>query len=170
LAIITREAPPGLTKSANPVRSALLPRAALAACAILVLTAGGCGPSRLRPIDTEFDFSRKVLKAERPTVVYFTKEGCAACMFLNPCINQLFDEYQDRVDFAEFDLMTFWGTIKCEPIWKRHRVAYFPTVVLFVGGKEKHRWVGEYNGNAYRKVLDEVAGPPASKKPPAAGE
>ena len=139
------------------------------ACAVAVFILAGCGPSKLRVIDTEYDFTRQVLKAERPAVVYFTKEGCAACMFLNPCMDQLFDEYQGRVEFVEYDLMTFWGSVKCETLWKRYRIAFYPTVVLFVDGKEKHRWVGEYNRDAYRKVLDEVIGPPASQKPTAAG-
>jgi thiol-disulfide isomerase/thioredoxin len=143
----------------------------LISCAVILaaLAAGGCGPTKLRPIDTEFDFNRQILKAERPALVYFTKEGCAACALLNPCIDQLYDEYQDRVEFAEFDLMTFWGSIKCERIWKRYRVAYFPTVVLFVNGKEAHRWVGDYNRDAYRKVLNEVAPLPAVGTAPVAG-
>jgi len=144
-----------------------LPLAALLVSVVTAVAAGGCGPSKLRPIDTEFDFNRQILKAERPAVVYFTKEGCAACMFLNPCMDQLYDEYQDRVEFAEFDLMTFWGTVKCETIWKRYRVAILPTVVLFVNGKEKRRWVSEYSGDAYRKALNEVVEPPAPTRAPA---
>ena len=142
----------------------------LISCAVVLiaLAAAGCGPTKLRTIDTEYDFNKQVLKAERPAVVYFTKEGCAACMFLNPCVDQLYDEYQGRVEFVEFDLMTFWGSIKCDGIWRRHRVAYFPTVILFVGGKEKHRWVGEYSREAYRKVLSEVAPLPDLEKPPVA--
>lgn len=166
MAMITREAPPGLKKSVDPVRTAPLPRTVLAACAILVLAAAGCGPSKLRPIEGEQEFMREILKAERPALVYFTKDGCAACMFLNPCMDQLYDEYHDRMELAEFSLMTFWSEVKYERIWKAFRIAYFPTVVLFAGGKEKHRWVGEYNGDAYRKVLNEVVGPPAPKGAP----
>jgi len=137
----------------------------LISCAVILvaLAAGGCGSSKFRPIESEQEFTRQVLDAKRPALVYFTKDGCAACMFLNPCMDQLYDEYEDRVDFAEFSLMTFWSQVKCDRVWKRYRIAYFPTVVLFVNGKEKNRWVGEYGGGAYRKVLDEVAGPPPPK-------
>ena len=136
---------------------------------LLALAAAGCGPTKLRVLDTEYDFNKQILKAERPALVYFTKEGCAACMFLNPCMDQLFDEYQGRVEFAEYDLMSFWGSIKCESLWRRHRIALFPTVVLFVSGKETHRWVGEYNRDAYRKVLNEALSPPAPETAPVAG-
>jgi hypothetical protein len=40
-------------------------------------------------------------------------------------------------------------------------------VLLFVNGKEKKRWVLNYSGDAYRKVLDEVVGaPPPGTVPP----
>jgi len=146
----------------------VLPRAALAACAALVLVVGGCGPSKLRPIASEWEFNQQVLKSDRPVVVYFSKQGCAWCMFLDSCMDQLCEEYRDRVTFTRFELMSFWSKITCEPIWKRYRIARFPTVVLFVNGKEKYRWVTNYSGDAYRPVLDEVAGPPAPRRTPAA--
>ena len=146
----------------------VLPRAAWAACAALVLVAGGCGPSKLRPIASEWEFNQQVLKADRPVVVYFTKGGCAWCMFLDSSMDQLCEEYRDRVTFLRFELMSFWSKITCEPIWKGYRIAKFPTVVLFVNGKEKYRWVTNYSSEAYRPVLDEVAAAPAPRRTPAA--
>jgi len=146
----------------------ILPRAALAACAALVLVVGGCGPGKLRPIASEWEFNQQVLKSDRPVVVYFSKQGCAWCMFLDSCMDQLYEEYSDRVTFTRFELMSFWSKITCEPIWKRYRIARFPTVVLFVNSKEKYRWVTEYGGDAYRPVLNEVAGPPPLRRTPAA--
>jgi len=151
----------------------ILPRAALAACAALVLVVGGCGPGKLRPIASEWEFNQQVLKSDRPVVVYFSKQGCAWCMFLDSCMDQLYEEYSDRVTFTRFELMSFWSKITCEPIWKRYRIARFPTVVLFVNGKEKYRWVTNYSGDAYRPVLDEVgrhqAGRPPRRTPAASG-
>jgi len=139
------------------------------ACALAALAAGGCGASKLGLIRHEVEFEEQVLQADRPVVVEFYKPGCAGCFFSDPLLDQLFDEYQDRVVFVKFELANVWGQITCAPIWKKYRVALFPTVVLFVGGREKHRWVIEYNGGDYRKVLDEVAGPPAPGKPAGSG-
>jgi thioredoxin 1 len=168
-AAIGRKASPGPRESARPGRRGdLLPRAVLAVCAVLVLVVGGCGPSRLRPITNEREFGEQVLKADRPVIVYFSKGGCAWCMFLDSCMDQLYEEYGDRVIFTQFELMSFWLKITCEPIWKQYRVALFPTVILFVNGKEKYRWVTNYSGDAYRKVLDEAVGPPAPDQAPPA--
>ena len=170
-AAAARKASPDARGSAGAAGRRVVLRAALAACAALVLVVGGCGPSRLRPIASEWEFNQQVLKADRPVVVYFTKGGCAWCMFLDSCMDQLYEEYSDRVTFTRFELMSFWSKITCEPIWKRYRIARFPTVVLFVNGKEKYRWVTNYSSDAYRPVLDEVgrhqAGRPPQRTPAA---
>lgn len=148
--------------------SAHLARAALVACAILVPVAGGCGAGNLRPIRSEAEFNEVVLKADRPVVVEFYKAGCVSCLFIDPCMDKLADEYIDRVDFVKFELQTFWGQITCDAIWKRHRIGLFPTVLLFVDGREKKRWAVTYSADAYREVLDPVVAAPTSRKTPAA--
>jgi thiol-disulfide isomerase/thioredoxin len=96
--------------------------------------------------------------------VEFYKGGCVACLFIDPCMDQLADEYQDRVIFTKFELETFWHQITCPALWKRYRIGLFPTVLLFVGGKEKKRWAVNYGTDAYRTVLDEVVeGSPPGK-------
>jgi hypothetical protein len=142
--------------------------AGLAACAAVVLAAGGCGSGKLKPLYSEEQFNFEVLKADRPVLVHFGKAGCLACAFLGPCMDTLADEYRGRVAFTTFEMLGFWSDVKCPTLWRRYHVALYPTVVLFVGGREKYRWVNEYNGDAYRKVLNEVAGPPIAGEAPAA--
>jgi thioredoxin 1 len=143
--------------------------AALLACAGLALAAGGCGPLKFNQINDEQKFEEQVLKADKPVLVDFFKGGCAACMVLDPLMDELAEEYKDRVVFAKFELMRFWLEITSFPIWWKYHIVLYPTVVLFVNGKEKKRWVANYLGFSYRKVLDEVAGLPVpNKKPPAA--
>jgi thioredoxin-like negative regulator of GroEL len=145
----------------------------LAAWAIAVLVAGGCGPSRLTRIPDERAFADLVLKAERPVVVEFAKGGCVWCTFLNASMDALVDEYDGRVTFARFELIDMWHHVLSDRLWRRYRVSIFPTVILFVGGQETHRWVADYGAGNYRAVLDTVAGPPAPRppatQPPASG-
>jgi thioredoxin 1 len=141
---------------------------ALVACILGALAATGCAPSKLRILTSEGEFNDEVLKAGQPVVVYFSKGGCAACMFLDGTMNQVSDEYAGRVKFVRFELMQFWSDKPtCQALWKKYRVATYPTVVLIVGGKERKRWVTDYNADHYRKVLDEVSAPPAPASPPA---
>jgi thiol-disulfide isomerase/thioredoxin len=141
-------------------------RAALVACAIGIFVAGGCGSSRLAIIRDEVTFSEQVLKADRPAVVEFSKGGCLWCLFLDSSMDQLVGEYRGRVRFARFELVDGWGKITSETFWKRYRINLYPTVILFVGGRERKRWVVDYNADNYRKVLDETAGPPTPRKTP----
>jgi thioredoxin 1 len=145
----------------------------LIACAILVLAAGGCGPSKFKALMTEAEFDEQVLKSDKPVLVDFFKGGCASCLFLDPCMDQLSEEYKDRIAFFKFEGMRFWLEIPCIEVIKRYRIGLYPTVLLFVNGKEKKRWVLNYSGDAYRTVLDEVLGvvktdpnPPESPAPP----
>ena len=137
---------------------------ALMAWALLVLVAGGCGPAKFKPVTNEAEFDEQVLKADKPVLVAFFKGGCATCLFLDPCMDQLAEDYDGRVKFAKFELMRFWFEVTCPAIQKRHRIGLFPTVVLFVEGKEKKRWIIDYSGDAYRKVLDEIVGPAPAKE------
>jgi thioredoxin 1 len=156
---VAREAPSRPCPSANSA-GRVRRRAAWVAVALAALAAAGCGGSRLRPIASEGEFTEYVLKADRPVLVEFYKGGCVSCLFIDPCMDQLAGEYPDRVVFAKFELESFWMKITCPPIWKRYRIALFPTVILFIDGQERKRWVVDYSGDSYRQVLNEVARPP----------
>ena len=170
------EASPDPPRSANLTSRRLpdcrgIPRGTLAlmAWALLVLAAGGCGPAKFKSVTNEAEFDEQVLKADKPVLVAFFKGGCATCLFLDPCMDQLAEDYDGRVKFAKFELMRFWFEVTCPAIQKRYRIGLFPTVVLFVEGKEKKRWIIDYSSDAYRKVLDEIVGLPPAKKTPGDG-
>jgi thioredoxin 1 len=129
----------------------------------MVLGAGGCGPSKFKQLSTQAEFEEYVLKADRPVLVDFFKGGCASCLFLDPCMDQLSEEYKDRVAFYKFEGMRFWLEVPCIEIIKRYRIGLYPTVLLFVDGKEKKRWAVNYGSDAYRRVLDEVLSAPPAK-------
>jgi thioredoxin 1 len=154
------------SSSAAIVGRRAMPGAALLACAVLALVAGGCGPAKFSRIANEKDFEDYVLRSDRPVLVDFYKGGCASCMVLDPLMDELAEEYKGRVVFAKFELMRFWLEVTCLPIWWKYHIVLYPTVVLFVNGKEKKRWVANYFGFSYRKALDEVAGLSAPKSMP----
>ena len=141
----------------------------LVAWAALILVAAGCGPSRLTLLANEGAFDAQVLKADRPVVVEFSKGGCVWCMFMDSRMDALMAEYQDRVVFARFELVDFWHRVTSQTLWRQYRVAYYPTVILFVDGKERKRWVVDYEPDHYRSVLEEVAGPAAQRPATPAG-
>ncbi len=44
--------------------------------------------------------------------------------------------------------------VTAKEVKKRYSIAFYPTVVLFVGGQEKKRWVLRNNLSRCRKALD----------------
>ncbi|MCX5684239.1 MAG: thioredoxin domain-containing protein [Planctomycetota bacterium] len=134
--------------------------AAVLACAILVLAAAGCGGgSRVTHVgEAAAEFDQVVMKSEAPVLMEFFKQGCAACGMLEPTLDQLAEEYQGRVTVASFMAYTVVFGIPCPEINQRYNIGLTPTVILFVKGQEKKRWVAEYDGNAYRTVLNGVVG------------
>ena len=141
--------------------------AGLIAVALAALVAGGCGGNNLKPIQNEAEFQEQVLQAKQPVIVDFYKGGCPTCLALDPTLDKLAADYGDRVFFARFEIMKPWFAVTSDTLKKEHRIAYFPTVILFVAGQEKKRWVLDFNSQEYRTVLEEIVGPPTSKEPKA---
>jgi thioredoxin 1 len=139
--------------------------AGLIAVALAALVAGGCGGNSLKPINNETEFQEQVIQAKQPVIVDFYKGGCPTCVALAPTLDELEADYGDRVFFAKFEIMKPWFAVTSETLKKEHRIAYFPTVLLFVDGQEKKRWVMNYNSQEYRKVLEEIVGPTTPKEP-----
>jgi thiol-disulfide isomerase/thioredoxin len=144
--------------------------AGLIAIVLTALVAAGCGGSSLKPIQTETEFQEQVILAKQPVIVDFYKGGCPTCLALDPMLDKLMADYGDRVFFARFEIMKPWFAVTSDTLKKEHRIAYYPTVILFVAGQEKKRWVLNFDSQEYRTVLEEIVGPPTSKEPkPAVG-
>jgi thiol-disulfide isomerase/thioredoxin len=117
---------------------------------------GGDAGAKISTIKDEADFEERVLRAARPVMVVFYKGGCPTCLVLYPVLKCLAEEYGDRVLFASFEIMKPYFVVTAKAVKKRYRIAYFPTVVLFVGGQERKRWVLRYRAASYRRTLDKV--------------
>jgi thiol-disulfide isomerase/thioredoxin len=133
--------------------------AVLIAATVFPLLLSGCSGQKLLQIEDQDDFDRKISQSEIPVLVEFYKGGCPTCVALEPKLGKLAREYQDRVIFARFQLMTPFFVVKAPELKERYKVSYFPTAILFVDGQEKKRWVLDYNLDKYREVLDETVGP-----------
>jgi thioredoxin 1 len=141
---------------------------AVAAFAILTLVVGGCGGQNLIHLNTDADFQAQVAQAKGPVLVEFYKLGCPTCGMIEPGLDDLAKEYGDRgVKFASFKLMEPYFVVTSWDIQQKYSIdLIFPTVILFVDGKAKDRWIFDFNINDYRKAVEAVAAP-ASAAPPA---
>ena len=155
---------------AHPAVTSSGPRKSLAvvliACAAGAVLAGGCGGGNLQSIKGAEQFKQEVLGSPQPVMMTFNKGGCATCIVLEPKINKPAKEYGPRgVKFTKMQIMSFFFAMKEKEIAEQYDVTMFPTVVLFINGAEKRRWIIRYNVDSYREALDAVAGPPPTTMP-----
>ena len=112
------------------------------------------------------EFRDLIARADRPVMMVFNKTGCPTCVLLRPRLRRLADEYIGRVLFARYKHASAWMKVTSWRILKEFKVYFVPTVILFVGGQERKRWVLHYGIDSYRQALDEVLGLPASADSP----
>jgi len=138
-------------------------RIVLLAAAFFSLWLGGCSSQNLNQIKDQNDFDRLLMQSKQPVLVDFYKDGCPTCVILEPKLVKLAEEYQGRVTFTRFKLMEAYFAVKAPDLKERYDISYFPTVILFVEGQEKNRWVLSYDMEKYRQVLDETVRPGKAK-------
>ncbi len=117
--------------------------------------------SPIQRIKGEEEFDRLIADSGRPVLVEFYKGGgCPTCLVITPLLKRLAREYAGRVVFARMELMKPWFVIACPAVRRRYRIApLFPTVILFVGGRPRRRWIINYSLASYRKALDKAVAP-----------
>lgn len=143
----------------------------LIAVAFAAIAAGGCGGASLvKNISNEEEFQERVIESKQPVLVDFYKGGCPTCIAIEPTMEHLAEDFGDRVFFGRFEIITAFFGITNEYMKKEYRVAYYPTVVLFVNGEEKKRFVLVLNEDQCRKTLEELVGPPRPKEKPETGK
>ena len=131
--------------------------------AALALLAGGCGGGKLTLLPGPRAFQEQVLQADRPVLVQFYKDGCMWCGLLEPALARLAEDYQGRAVFAKYRLMTRSMGVTNWELRTKYGIHWYPTVILFVNGQEKKRWVVAYDIKSYRKALDEALIAPAKR-------
>ena len=118
----------------------------------------------IQQIRTEAEFDRLLAEADRPVLVEFYKGGgCPTCVLLTPFLKRLAQNTRgglsSRIRVDEALVCHYLSVLR-----RRYRIApLFPTVILFVGGQERRRWILNYSLRSYRRVLDEVT---AARFPP----
>jgi putative thioredoxin len=94
-------------------------------------------PDYIYPVD-EATFDEKVIQAShgRPVMVDFWAQWCAPCLSLAPVLERVINELDGQVWLAQLEVddnMRLAG---------HYRLRGFPTVVLFIDGKEFGRFHG----------------------------
>ena len=127
--------------------------------------APGCGEpgGKFQAATTAGQFDQALADPGQPVLLEFYKFGCPACMLLAPTLAELSAEYAGRAAFVKVERS------QVADRRRQYGIRGYPTVLLFVRGQERARWVNQGSKDVYRKALDaalvELSSQPGSPRP-----
>lgn len=97
---------------------------------------------------TDETFEGSVKNSAIPVLVDIYTEWCPPCKMLGPIVEKLSEEYKGKVEFFKMDLDK---NPKTGDLFGVDRI---PTVVLFVNGEVKDKFVGLKQEDEIKKWID----------------
>jgi thioredoxin 1 len=101
-------------------------------------------------------FANDVLKADKPVLLDFWAEWCTPCKMIAPILEEIADEYRDRLRIAKLNI----DENRLTP--PKFGIRGIPTLILFKNGTVEAQKVGALSKSQLATFLDQHLGPPAA--------
>jgi thioredoxin 1 len=105
---------------------------------------------------TDASFEQDVLKANRPVLLDFWAEWCGPCKMIAPILDEVANDYKDRVQITKINIDENPQTPP------RFGIRGIPTLMLFKDGKVEAQRVGALSKSQLTQFLDSNLAPAAS--------
>jgi thioredoxin 1 len=99
---------------------------------------------------TDNNFESEVLKADKPVVVDFWAEWCGPCRVIAPVIDELSEEYLDKVKFGKVNVDFNQQTAM------KYGIRSIPSLLFFNKGSIVNQIIGSVPKENIEKILKET--------------
>ena len=93
-------------------------------------------------------FDADVLGADKPVLVDYWAEWCGPCKMIAPILNEIADEYSDRLKICKLDIDAN------QAIPPKYGIRGIPTLMLFKNGEVEATKVGALSKSQLQAFLD----------------
>lgn len=97
---------------------------------------------------TDSTFEDVVLKSDKPVILDFWADWCAPCKMIAPILDELADEYKDKVTVAKINIDENQATPQ------KYAVRGIPTLILFKNGDVAATKVGAASKSQLAAFID----------------
>ncbi|WGH27872.1 MAG: thioredoxin [Candidatus Bostrichicola ureolyticus] len=100
----------------------------------------------------DINFDKKIIKANKPVLVYFWADWCGPCKIFSPQIDELSNKYKDKVFIYKINIDN--NNNKKNVI--KYSIKSIPTLIFFKNGKEIDRSIGIVSIDTINNKLNEL--------------
>ena len=97
---------------------------------------------------TDQNFQKEVLESDMPVLVDLWAEWCAPCLMLAPIIEEISNDYKDKIKVGKLDVDKNPNTSV------QYSIRSIPTLLYFKNGKVEKQIVGYQSKNSIVDSLD----------------
>ena len=93
----------------------------------------------------------EMLAGDKPVLVDFWATWCGPCRILSPTVDEIADEYADRITVAKCNVDD------ADEIAMRYRIMSIPTLLFFKGGEVVDKRVGVVSKDEILSIINSIA-------------
>jgi len=102
----------------------------------------------MNEIKSSQQFDQEVLNSANPVFVDFWAEWCGPCKAVSPTVEELSDEYKDKIDFVKVNVD------QNSELAQKYNVFSIPTLAIFANGRAIAQSTGAASKESIRSYID----------------